>query len=224
MPVTVNGVSSPEYLGQYFRQWDNLCPSSISTVTGDYFIQVRTNLTTNGQPTTIGNGHNRFALRATGGTNIGIFGNGKMGIYANVGGGALTQFYLARLLPGDAGHTLTLSLFDIGDGGSTGTLTIVPPPDSNVSSGGLTGCTMQLGITSAYQPVNGSGCQITGVRDHRLRRQVAHGAGADSQQLHVRRLKRNNCWFRINYQFSGFLNDTTSWTASLGGDPVRIVK
>jgi hypothetical protein len=25
--VYVNGVLTPEYLGQYFRQWDNLCPA-----------------------------------------------------------------------------------------------------------------------------------------------------------------------------------------------------
>jgi Flp pilus assembly protein TadG len=227
MPVTVNGAAAPEYLAQYFRQWDDLCPSSISTITGDYFIQVRTNLTTTGAQNTQGNGHNRFALRATGGTNIGIFGNGKMGIYANVGAGALTQFYLARLLPGDAGHTLTLALFDIGDGSSSstpGTLTIVPPPDSNVSSSALTGCTMQLGITSSYQPVNGSGCQITGVET------TGYGGKWLTIQVPIPGnytcdvSSSTNCWFRINYQFAGYINDTTSWTASLGGDPVRIVK
>jgi Flp pilus assembly protein TadG len=226
MAVTVNGAASAEYLGQYFRQWDNLCPSSINTVAGDYFIEVQTNLTTTGQPTTAGNGHNRFALRATGGSNIGIYGNGKMGIYANVGGGALTQFYLARLLPGDAGHTLTLSLFDIGDGGSTGTLTIVPPPDAsnNGSSVSLIGCTMQLGTGSAYQATNGSGCQIIGVNT------AAYGGKWLTIQVPIPSgytctvANPNNCWFRINYQFSGYINDTTSWTASLGGDPVRIVE
>lgn len=224
MQVTVNGVLTPEYLGHYFRQWDNLCPSTVNAKAGDYFIQVRTNLTTNGQPTQIGNGHNRFALRATGGSNIGIYGNGKMGIYANIGGGALTQFYLARLLPGDAGHTLTLSLFDIGDGGSNGTLTIVPPPDSNVSTGALTGCTMQLGISSTYQPVNGSGCQVTGVNttDYGGKWLTVEVPIPSNYTCDVS--NANNCWFRIQYQFDGFLNDTTSWTASLGGDPVRIIK
>jgi hypothetical protein len=31
-------------------------------------------------------------------------------------------------------------------------------------------------------------------------------------------------WFRINYQFNGAVSDVTSWTASLTGDPVRIVQ
>jgi Flp pilus assembly protein TadG len=225
--VTVNGASAPEYLAQYFRQWDNLCPSSINTVTGDYFIQVRTNVTATGQPTTAGNGHNRFALRAVGGTNIGVYGNGKMGIYANVGGGKLTEFYLARLIPGDAGHSLTLSLFDIGDGSSSatpGTLTVVPPPDSNVSSSGLAGCTMQLGTGAVPQPVNGSGCQITGVET------TDYGGKWLTVQVPIPSnytcdvSNPNNCWFRIDYQFSSYIDDTTSWTASLGGDPVRIVE
>jgi Flp pilus assembly protein TadG len=227
MPVTVNGVDTPEYLGRYFRQWDDLCPTSITTATGDYFIQIRTNLDTHGQPIQAGDGHNRFALRVAGGSNIGIYGNGKMGIYANVGGGTLTQFYLARLLPGDAGHTLTLALFDIGDGaqgGNPGELTIVPPPDSNLSPTDLSQCTMQLGTGAAYQPVNGTGCQITGV--------TTDGYGGKWLTIQVpipgnytcTVSNANNCWFRIDYQFSGYLDDTTSWTASLGGDPVRIVQ
>ena len=32
------------------------------------------------------------------------------------------------------------------------------------------------------------------------------------------------CWLKINYQFSGGINDTTSWNAYLLGDPVRLVK
>lgn len=32
------------------------------------------------------------------------------------------------------------------------------------------------------------------------------------------------CWVRINYQFTGGVNDTTSWNAFLLGDPVRLVK
>ena len=32
------------------------------------------------------------------------------------------------------------------------------------------------------------------------------------------------CWLRINYQFTGGVQDTTSWNAFLVGDPVRLVK
>jgi hypothetical protein len=222
-----HGVVTPEFLGRYFRQWDDLCPSSISTVAGDYFIQMRTNLTTSGAPTTAGFGHNRFALRATGGSNIGIFGDGKMGIYANADGGSLTQFYLARLLPNDAGHNLNLSLFDIGDGGSTGTLTVVPPPDAtnNGSPVVLNGCMMQLGTGSAFTNVNGTTpCEVSGVTTANyngrwLTIQIPIPAKYTCDITNA-----NSCWFRIDYQFSGSIFDTTSWTATLGGDPVRIVK
>jgi hypothetical protein len=32
------------------------------------------------------------------------------------------------------------------------------------------------------------------------------------------------CWLKINYLFSGGVNDTTSWNAYLLGDPVRLVQ
>jgi Flp pilus assembly protein TadG len=225
--VYVNGVLSQEYLGQYFRQWDNLCPSTINASASDYFIEVQTDLTPTGASTFTGKGGNRFALRATGGTNVGIYGSGQMGIYANVGGNVATSFYLARVLPGDAGHTLSVSLFDIGDGSSStspGTLTIVPPSDgtNNGSTLSLSGCTMQLGV-GASSTATSSGCAVTNVTS----------AGFANKWLTVNVpiptgyscsvATTTNCWFRIKYQFTGYIDDTTSWTASMGGDPVRIV-
>jgi hypothetical protein len=201
----------------------------ISASASDYFIQVRTNLTPTGQAIFTGKGGNRFALRATP-TTTNIYGDGKMGIYANVGGGVSTSFYLARILPGDAGHTLTLALFDVGDGsssGTPGTLTIVPPTDGTNNGGSLSlsGCTMQLGSGSSYVATNGStGCQVTGVTSSSyankwLTIQVPIPSGYSCTVATA-----SNCWFKINYQFSGYIDDTTSWTASLGGDPVRIVQ
>ncbi len=34
----------------------------------------------------------------------------------------------------------------------------------------------------------------------------------------------NGCWVKINYVFTGGINDTTSWNAFLLGDPVRLVQ
>src|SRR5207302_3473609 len=107
----------------------------------------------------------------------------------------------------DAGHTLILSLFDIGDASASGSLTIVPPPDAKEGSGSVTldGCTMQLGTGNAFTPVNGttSPCMVTGVQS---------SSGYQGKWLTIQiPIPSNytcdvsssaNCWFRINYLFS----------------------
>jgi Flp pilus assembly protein TadG len=230
--VTVNGAASTEYLAQYFRQWDTICSSTINAKANSYyFINVRTNLTTNGQANTEGDGSNRFALRACSNTtcptgNASIYGNGNMGVYANVGGGVSTSFYLARLLPGDAGLTLSVDLFDIGDASSTGTLTIVPPPDGKNGTKTLTlsGCTIQVGSGHSFVATNGStGCQETGVNSGDYNGKWVEIDVPIPGGYTCTTTVATNCWFKINYQFSGSIDDSTSWTASLGGDPVRIV-
>ena len=62
-----------------------------------------------------------------------IYGQGRMGVYANAPG-ANTTFYLVRLLPGAAGRNLVLNFFDTGDAASPGTITVLPPADSNVGA------------------------------------------------------------------------------------------
>ena len=32
------------------------------------------------------------------------------------------------------------------------------------------------------------------------------------------------CWFSIEFDLPGTLTDTTTWTANIGGDPVRLVE
>jgi Flp pilus assembly protein TadG len=217
-------------LSQVFRQWVTLC--NVTGQAGDeYFIQVSTDAASQG--------HNRFSLRASGAPagQVAVAGNAYMGLYANVGGGQLTQFYLARVPSGAAGHTLVLNFFDIGDASSTGTLQVVPPPDSNVV-GNFSGCQWTGNASGAIgfaantptapwgplTPINN--CLITGVN--------APGTTWNAQWSTVTIPIPNNytcndgdpngCWIKINYLFTGGVTDTTSWNASLLGDPVRLVK
>ena len=75
--------------------------------------------------TPIGGGANRYSVRLglgsnyTPSNNLKLYGNQKMGIYANATG-ADTRFYLTRVLPGEAGHTLILNFFDTGDASQAG--------------------------------------------------------------------------------------------------------
>ena len=83
---------------------------------------------------------------------------------------------------------------------------------------------MQLGTGAGTTAVNGTGCQVSGVVSS------AYGGKWLTLQIPIPSTytcdvsSPTNCWFRIQYQFSGYINDTTSWTASLAGDPVRIVQ
>jgi Flp pilus assembly protein TadG len=215
----INVSPTPQYLATYFRQWYTIC-----TITGaansDYFLQI------NGDST--GKGHNRFALRASGGAAgaVSVYGNAKMAIYANAGSNTLTQFYLSRIPTNDRGHILDLFLFDIGDAGSTGSLTIVPPSESTGSP--ISGCTYTPPPGNSTGPPWGStslmsGCAITGVNSAYNGQWIEINVPIPSNYA-CNDASPTGCWFRINYLFSGTVNDTTSWAAQLEGDPVRIVK
>ena len=223
---------APGPLATYFRQWVNLC--QVTGQAGDeYFIEVTTDSGSQG--------HNRYALRgvtpAGSAAPVSVAGNTYMGIYANVGS-QLTQFFLARVPSAASHHTLVLNFFDIGDAAGQGTLTIVPPTDSNVGSsfsnctwtgqpgGGATGFGAATPV-SPWGPNNPiAGCQITGVN--------APGTSWNAQWSTVtipipanytcNDNDPNGCWVKINYQFASAISDTTSWNAYLLGDPVRLVK
>ena len=118
---------------------------------------------------------------------------------------------------------MSLSLFDIGDaaGGSTGTLTVVPPLDSNVGTY-FSLCTASS--TSFSPAIDTSKCALTNVSSTNYQgRWVTINIPIPSTYT-CTDASVSGCWFRINYLFTGGVNDVTSWTAVLGGDPVRIVK
>jgi hypothetical protein len=221
-------------LSTYFRQWNTIC--QVSGAAGEqYFIQISTD---HGSA-----GHNRFALRATtsGGTaasQVAVAGNTYMGIYANVGGGQTSQFYLARVPSAAAGHTLVLNFYDIGDAAAPGQLQIVPPTDSNVGatfsgckwSGDSTHGALGYSVNTASAPWGNMGaiasCLITGVN--------ASGTTWNGQWNTVTIPIPTNytcndsdqlgCWLKINYLFTAGVTDTTSWNAYLLGDPVRLTE
>ena len=219
---------APGPLASYFRQ--------VTGQPGDeYFIEVTTDAASQG--------HNRFALRGvtTSGSAapVDLAANSYMGVYANVGT-QLTQFYLTRVPSAAAGHTLDLSFYDIGDAppGSIGTLTVIPPPDSNVGSS-FAGCNWTGNSSSGavgyalntpgspwgpFSPI--AGCQITGVNNNSLNwnAQWSTVTVPIPANYTCNDASPQGCWIKLNYQFTGGINDTTSWTAVIEGDPVRIVK
>jgi Flp pilus assembly protein TadG len=234
--------SYDSHIAEVFHRWYRICTVNVS-VPGDYLIQVRTNVGTGvadpandpGNPSLAGGGANRFALRAAWLTNGGAYdtsttdngtitiqGNAAMGLYANVPAGVNTKFYFARVPPSAAGRTLDVNLFDIGDCSGTGcapTLKVLDKTGAVFAS-----CTESIGpgAPTTYNAA-GVGCSFTAgsafnARWVTLQVPISNGYTCT---LSV----STDCWVQIQYSPpAGSLTDTTTWTANIEGDPVRLVQ
>lgn len=205
--------SMPIVTYNVFRRWAPLCTMG-SAPAGQYMIQVKTN----GLGADSASGHNRFGLRAYSSTDttakdsISIAGFAKMAIYANLPG-ATTTFHLARVPKTAAGQVLSVKLFDIGDATGQGTVSI-RDPNNNVP----TDCT-----GSGAVKITGS-CTFTASGTFNGKWQVVSipipktYTCTDSDP--------NSCWFKLVYAYGqgNQPSDTTSWSAALDGNPVRLVE
>jgi Flp pilus assembly protein TadG len=237
-----NGNYKPE-VAKVFRQWLDLCTFT-PTVAGDYYLQIRTNValggisdgeggfmnnpavfSQNGDDTSVdGNGNNRFAIRVKGSASsaISVSGFEHMGMYANYasgGVGATSTFNLVRVIPAAATKTLKIGFFDTGDATQPGTLTIEPPPDSNMPTS-IANCT-GTGV------VNGtlSGCRLNNVSSSSYNGKWQYVNVPIPADYSCTVAQAGGCWFTVKFAFpSGVPNDTTTWTAKIDGDPVRLVQ
>lgn len=235
--------TSRDNLAKVFHQWVTMCTFT-PTVAGDHFLQVRTNVKLNttspdgeggfqgnmnvynqsGDDTTVGGGGaNRFAIRAyasgvtAGDLSVSAF--ERMPIYANANG-ANTEFNLVRVIPAAASKTLVFGFFDVGEAASGGTMQVLPPADSNMSSN-IPNC-------EGSGKVNGTliDCKITGIQ--------SSGWNGKSQFIRVpipnnytcNTTTSGGCWFRIGVNFGAgnVVNDSTTWTAKIEGEPVRLIQ
>lgn len=238
------GASPNENLTKVFRQWVPFC-DFIPTAEGDYYLQVRTNVALNtstpdgeggykgnqavfnqagDNPSVGGDGANRYAVRAYAAGapagSIAVSAYERMPIYANATG-ASSEFNLVRVIPAAASKTLVFSFFDVGEGASGGTMRVVPPADSNMGST-ISGCVGEGKVNG-----NLTNCQITGISS-------AAGWNGRSQDIRVPipstytcdTSTPGGCWFRVEVAFGAGnpVNDSTTWTASIDGEPVRLIE
>ncbi len=228
-------------LASVFRRWVSLC--TVQASAGEQFlVQIRTNValgqdpaTAPGDPNLPGGGANRMALRASGGIDTTVSAFQRMSTYAN-SHDAQTTFYLARVPSGAAGHRLELSAFNLGDArtGVSGTLTVLAPPDAVDTATG------QPFSFNATDSAGRALCQGQGVVVGDLPTcSLTTDAGAGGSQFKGRTeiisitlpstyrcadADPLGCWVKIVYAFDGGVFDTTSWSAALDGDPVRLVQ
>lgn len=230
-------------LARVFHQWVPLCSFTPSRA-GDHYLQVRTNVAMGGAVNddggyrpgnaassrmytqrgddagVTGNGSNRFSVRAfgPGAGAISVAAWGRMPIFAN-SAAAEPVFNLIRVLPGAAGKTLVFNFFDVGDAASNGTLTVLRPNDARGRA--LGNCTA-AGFKAQLLP----SCSLSGIRN-------TAGWNGQEETISVpippdydcNYRSPGGCWFRVQVGFgTGSVTDATTWTASIAGDPVRLVE
>ena len=240
--TTYPGTNPARSFASFFRQWVQIC-SVASPVQGTYFLQVQTAKKISGVVTPNGGGANRYAIRLGLGSNFAtsnnlkLYGNQKMGIYANATG-ADTRFYLTRVLPGEAGHTLILNFFDTGDASAAGAITVLPPPDSNVTGGTFPDCEFTKPPGNSTGPPWGTfiatspGCQVTGVSNTDSSPGPSYNGQWVTYQVPIpddytcTDTDPLGCWTRLRFTYPAGTNvsDTTTWSAYMLGDPVRLIQ
>jgi hypothetical protein len=235
-----DGTANPNYqadLAKVYHQWVELCTFT-PTQTGDYYLQVRTNValggasdgeggytgndavfTQTGDDTSVGgSGNNRFSLRvkAAQAGAVSVAGWQTMSLFANYSGASST-FNLVRVIPAGATKTLNIRFFDVGDASQPGTISVLSPQEnggtipsgcrgSGVVNGPLTSCELTNVKSATY---NG--------RTQIIRVPIPTNYTCNSTQS-------GGCWFQLRVAFPGGVTDTTTWSASIDGDPIRMIK
>ena len=223
-----------------FRRWSTVCRiPSAQVQAGDYLLQVRTNAPL-GSPLAIANnvdtwGHNRHAIRAgfvppgsdavPSAIGARVHARGRLPIFVNTAG-TTTQFHMSRVPPAAAGRVLNLTMWDISDSAG-GSVRVVPPADATVNGSAMTnfsGCTFSTAPGTSAEP---SVCKLNYNKDNLNNRLATIGVPVPSGYS-CQAADRLGCWVKIeviNDAPPGTrVDDTTTWTADLMGNPVKLVE
>ncbi len=194
--------------------WDPVCTRNLAE--GTYPIRVL--IKNDGEQ-----GLNRWSMKATGGATARIYGLGDMAIYSNVQGAvADTSFYLAEVDPIHKGKDLVIELWDPGESNAAAWMSVDPPP--SVNGGNPLPCEWSATNGNSGSP---GACTI----------QTTTGGGSAIYNNHLVTVRIRipdtytctvgtvpGCWWKIDYNYTANSNDTTTWSARVEGNPVKIVE
>ena len=124
-----------------------------------------------------------------------------------------------------------MSFFDVGDAAQPGAITVLPPTDSNVGV-----AVRRLHVHAAAGELTGPPWgtftpDVDGLHDHQRQHATYNG-----QWVQMRIPIPDNytcnysdpmgCWTRVNFDFPSqtSVTDTTTWSANIEGDPVRLIE
>lgn len=188
--------------------WDSMCPAT-NLDRGDGVYPLRVITLNDGE-----RGLNRWSLKASSsGPQPRIYGLGSMSIFSNVDGATgNTVFYLAEVAELHAGKDLVIGLWDPGDASGNHSLRIRDP------FGNLPACTW-TSTNPSYPGGTLGSCDIptssSRFNDHQLEIRI------DLPDTYV---CSTDCWWKIDYNYPGQTQDTTTWEARIEGNPVKLVE
>ncbi len=241
-----------EHLARVFHNWTPLCTFT-PTRSGDYYLQVRTNVTaggtaepnTNSRPqiiysgnsaaaaatgnTDVGGGVNSFAIRAVTNpgleTQVAVSGYDRMPIFANAPS-AESEFNLIRVLPGAAGQYITFSFFDVADAaGQAGHVKVIRPDDA-------TGSILTTPFPNGCIASGGQAGAQTIYNDCTAPIHSSYNNGKlETLSIPIpsdydcNYASLGGCWYKVEVSLpGGSVNDITTWDATIEGDPVRLIE
>ena len=167
-------------------------------------------------------GLNRWSIRAS--TSSGpaprLYGLGDMAIFANVDGAlGNTEFYLTEVEELNAGKTLVLELFDPGDAKGNHSVEILDPSGNNPPC--------EWSANQSNGSGNGSGTEASCV----IATSKSGGGGKFNNWLLTTKVAlptdytcAADCWWKVRYNYPDETTDTTTWSAYIQGNPVRLIE
>jgi hypothetical protein len=237
----------------HYRQWFPICTVPAGQVQeGSYVVQVRTNADLSAPLTSItaglsgsagslenvanpipnSGGYNRYTMRAgrapdlttatsSAFTGVSYSAVGHLPIYINQDS-ATSEFYLARITPETAGKTLQLIFWDMADGANS-TFQLLPPSDA---SGTPFSCSFTRdGASVAGTGVTVSGCTMSGITNAQYNGRNVIVRIPIPSDYNCAVASPTGCWTKVRVTFpSGTPADTTTWSASMTGDPIRLIR
>jgi hypothetical protein len=182
---------------------------------------------------------NDWSIEAVGSGSPRVYGLGEIVTYNIMQGSGSQSFYLAQIGPENAGKTLEIDLFDIGDlnNNATGTLYILSPDGnaynnatfsytSDANCGQVAGSSDNCADTSQTSIVAANSSGSHSWQDSWLTIQIklpaTYGCSIASPCL-MPSGETQQGWWKIKYTTSAGANDTTTWMVSLIGNPVHLV-
>jgi hypothetical protein len=197
------------YPGGLAALWDSMCPGGLDRGPGVYPLRVMVEAGDT-------QGLNRYAMRTSAtGPQPRIYGLGDMAIFAQLDGPAGdTEFFLAEVTETYAGKTLVIELWDAGDAGGEHSVWILDP-DLNIPPcewSATTGDSGSPAICDIATSKPGGGKKYD---DELITIRIAIPADYTCAAT---------CWWKIHYNYPGVTADTTTWSARIEGNPIRIVE
>ena len=124
-----------------------------------------------------------------------------------------------------------LNFYDTGDASQAGTLGVLPPPDSNVGSA-FSGCQYTAPPGNSTGPPWGTfsntatGCKISNVSSATYNGQWVTWPIPIPNNYDCDDSSALGCWVRLQFVYptGTSVQDTTTWSAYILGEPVRIIQ